>query len=385
MGAEFSTVYWWMLPVSVCVSTVAMTLGVGGAVVFSPIFILVFPLVGVPVLSPSDAFGAALLTTLVGFSSGMLGYRAKGLIDFRTGLEVLSVGGPMGIVGALVKTHLPASVLLVAFSVGMFALASYVSHSRWTRAKQAVVCSKQNPARGVAKHDVQRESAEGDVELTSASRAETHQIRVNSGGRQSAGQGHDLPGVVVEWAGEDERNSSDSDSRCNVCLPTTGADSAQRKLIDARGNTYEYEVNHSLPGLLLIAVGCLMTGVVSVGVGETTVTTMRIRYRMPMRVSSGTSVFVVAIVLFLAAGTQILQEGVDSVPWNLVAFTMPGVLIGGQVAPYVSSRVSSSAAELVLICMFVLLGCIIGYIAIMKVLESVPSSNGINAPNLTAT
>ena len=67
--------YWWMCPVSVAVATAAMTFGIGGAVLFSPIFIVFFPLFNVPVLTPADAIGAALMTELVGFSSGLVGYQ----------------------------------------------------------------------------------------------------------------------------------------------------------------------------------------------------------------------------------------------------------------------------------------------------------------------
>ena len=40
------TLYWFMLPVAMCVATCAMLCGIGGAALFTPIFILVFPLLG---------------------------------------------------------------------------------------------------------------------------------------------------------------------------------------------------------------------------------------------------------------------------------------------------------------------------------------------------
>ena len=40
------TLYWFMFPVSIVVATCAMLSGIGGAALFTPIFILVFPLLG---------------------------------------------------------------------------------------------------------------------------------------------------------------------------------------------------------------------------------------------------------------------------------------------------------------------------------------------------
>ena len=51
---------WWVLPVSVCIATIALALGISGALFFSPFFLLV---VG---LEPSQAIGAGLMTELFG-------------------------------------------------------------------------------------------------------------------------------------------------------------------------------------------------------------------------------------------------------------------------------------------------------------------------------
>ena len=40
------TLYWFMFPVAIVVATCAMLSGIGGAALFTPIFILVFPLLG---------------------------------------------------------------------------------------------------------------------------------------------------------------------------------------------------------------------------------------------------------------------------------------------------------------------------------------------------
>jgi uncharacterized membrane protein YfcA len=40
------TIYWFMFPVSICVATTAMLSGIGGAALFIPIFVIIFPLLG---------------------------------------------------------------------------------------------------------------------------------------------------------------------------------------------------------------------------------------------------------------------------------------------------------------------------------------------------
>ena len=62
--------YWFMFPLSIVIATVAMTFGIGGAAFFSPTFAILFPLLNVPTLSASEAFGASLFTEMFGFASG---------------------------------------------------------------------------------------------------------------------------------------------------------------------------------------------------------------------------------------------------------------------------------------------------------------------------
>ena len=58
--------YWYLFPISVLIATTAMATGIGGAVFFSPLFMLALR------LEPSVAVGTALITELFGFSSGLV-------------------------------------------------------------------------------------------------------------------------------------------------------------------------------------------------------------------------------------------------------------------------------------------------------------------------
>ena len=65
-------------PVAMLVATIANSFGIGGAVLFSPCFVMLFPLVGArPIATISGAFTASLITESVGFGSGLVGVSAE--------------------------------------------------------------------------------------------------------------------------------------------------------------------------------------------------------------------------------------------------------------------------------------------------------------------
>ncbi|KAK3263973.1 hypothetical protein CYMTET_27259 [Cymbomonas tetramitiformis] len=98
VDAGFWTKYWFMLPTATCVATSCLLSGIGGAALFSPIFLLVFPLLGpqYPLGSPAAAFTTALLTECFGFSSGLIGYFRRGLVDFASAAPFVAIGVPFG-------------------------------------------------------------------------------------------------------------------------------------------------------------------------------------------------------------------------------------------------------------------------------------------------
>ena len=87
--------YWYLFPISILIATIAMASGIGGAVFFSPLFMLALK------LEPSVAIGTALTTELFGFSSGLLAYWRRRLIDFKLGRDLLLFAVPAAIVGSL--------------------------------------------------------------------------------------------------------------------------------------------------------------------------------------------------------------------------------------------------------------------------------------------
>lgn len=120
------TLYWFMFPVAICVTTTASLCGIGGPALFTPILLLVFPALGpeYPLESAVAAFGAALLTQCFGFTSAFFGYFRRRLIDFRSALPFAAVGIPFGILGALIAHGADGDTLKLCYGLLMLVLAT---------------------------------------------------------------------------------------------------------------------------------------------------------------------------------------------------------------------------------------------------------------------
>ena len=112
------TSLWFMFPVAVGIATIAMLAGIGGAVMFAPFFMLVLR------LDPLIAFGAGLTIEVFGFSSGVIGYLRKHVINFNIVKQVIVLTIPATIVGVVLGRVFPASVLKVLLAL----LISYLAY-----------------------------------------------------------------------------------------------------------------------------------------------------------------------------------------------------------------------------------------------------------------
>lgn len=119
------TLYWFMFPVSIGVATCAMLSGIGGAALFTPIFVLLFPLLG-PEYALASTFAAistALLTQTFGFVSGFIGYYRRRMIDFDLALRFIRISAPVAVIGALVAHIVHDAILIAAYAMLVFVLA----------------------------------------------------------------------------------------------------------------------------------------------------------------------------------------------------------------------------------------------------------------------
>lgn len=274
---DFS-LYWFMLPVSMLVATTAMLSGIGGAAMFTPIFLIGFPLLGPEYLMPSAvaAIGVALLTETFGFSSGFVGYFRKGLIDFRGAMPFIVTGVPFGIFGALVAQDLPGPVIKGAYAILMLAI--------------AIILYRHHGSPVVAP----------------------------SGASPAIGDGQ---------TGRPMHTISSRD-----------------------GTVYRFPRPRQGIGAMATGVGAFLTGIASVGIGESVMPQLVRRNGVPIPVAAATSVFVVIVIVaatsFTLISELIREGGARAVPWHLVAYTIPGVIIGGQIGPRLQGKIPVRTMEL---------------------------------------
>ncbi len=284
------TLYWFMFPVAIVVATCAMLSGIGGAALFTPIFILVFPLLGpeYPLSTLIAATSTALITQTFGFLSGFVGYYRRRLIDFRLAWRIMRVSVPVAVIGALAAGAVHDSVLLGSYA----ALVAVLS--------------------------------------------------------------------VVIW-----RNRLPD-------LPETPADgNTRRSLTDSSGRTWTYdEPQLGKRSYSLTATGAFLTGMVSVGIGEVTISKLT-RKGVPIAVAAATSVLVVIVTVFFASTALVVQlvqaGGWTAVPWNLLVYDIPGVLIGGQIGPRLQGLVSHNAMRKGISILFVILAVAMMSVALRKI------------------
>ncbi len=271
--------YAFMLPTAAAVATSCQLCGVGGAALFSPIFLLIFPLLGpeYPLDSAAAAIASALLTEVFGFASGLSGYARRGLVAWRTAAQFSAVSVPCAFAGALCVGSLAAdpSLLRAVYACLMLGLASYLFLA---------------PS----------------------------------------------PERLVELSGDE----------CAVD-PDGEAESPLRSRTSADGSviTYRAPPEGDARSAGATAAGSFLTGLLKIGVGEVVLPQLVRGCCMPLRLAAGTSVATVvataasaAVVQFATLAAAAGDDIAAVVPWELVQFTIPGVLIGGQLAPLIASR-----------------------------------------------
>jgi len=319
--------YWFMFPVAVAVSTIALSFGIGGAVFFSPIFILIFPLVKVETLEPADAFGAALMTELVGFGSGLVAYSYRKWVDWHTGVILCITSIPMSIAGTCLKREIPSSPLLMVYAVGMLLLAVYVLVQKY-------------------RHPIGYPPLE-----------ETLSVEING---------------VVNYEHLDE--SLKTGKGATFYFKFCNWIKRNRLVTDRFRSNYIISFFRPIQAIVMAMVGAFATGLISVGIGETIVPTLASQRKIPIKIVKGTSVFVVTVVIIASNATDLIYKYVKhelsvSFPWTLLMWTMPGVLLGSQIGAYLAGKIPEGVTEVSLISLFLSIFLIVGTTSLLILLH----------------
>lgn len=108
-------------------------------------------------------------------------------------------------------------------------------------------------------------------------------------------------------------------------------------------------------GPLMTSIGGFMTGAASVGIGEVVIPQLLSR-GLKGSVAAGTSVFVVLITVLISSitlGVQLFRQADIQIPWNVVCYTVPGVLIGAQIGPRLQGLIPQRKFELTIATLFI--------------------------------
>ncbi len=283
-------VYWFMLPVCIGIATIAMSSGISGAALLSPVLIIGFPLLGVPTLAPAAAIGSSLFTEFSGFSSGVVGYVRRRLFDIKTVRALVLVAVPVAGAAGFLSGQIDPRILKGIYGLLMLPLAAVL----WRQAREELRPGSSNP------------------------KPEYAPIR------------DEAPELT--------------------------------RVVDAQGTVYEWRTCNRRVGRLLTAGGAAMAGLISTGIGEIEMPQLVKRCRVPVPVAAGTSIMIVASTVLGASVAHFLRllqaGGVSAIPWNLIAYTVPGAIIGGQIGARVQGKVPPRVMERAMGILFLLIGVV---------------------------
>lgn len=144
--------------------------------------------------------------------------------------------------------------------------------------------------------------------------------------------------------------------------PIRDEDSELTRVVDREGNVYEWRTCNRGAGRALTALGAAMAGLVSTGIGEVEMPQLVKRCRVPLAIAAGTSILIVASTVLGASIAHIArltgEGGLGAVPWELVLYTVPGAVAGGQIGARLQGSVSPALMERSMAILFTAIGAL---------------------------
>lgn len=287
--------YWWLFFFFLLGATIVNTVGISGSALFVPFLIFVFPILAHP-LEPETLVKVGLISESFGLSSSAVAFVQYGLVDRRLALTLVGGSIPFVVGGALLSFVIPEPLFHAALGVALLA-ASYLLLSA-------------DLSHG--------ESSEEDTEGAEA---------------VADGSGDDLP----DDAGKLGPAGVEIDDGGDVTRVTRS------------GDTYLYTWAGYLERFANYSIGGVFQGLAGFGIGELGIIS-QLRTEVPVRVAIGTNHIVVAVTAIIASLVHVFGGGLvpgghsldlASTPWNMVVFTVPATVTGGQIAPYVSNTLNT--------------------------------------------
>jgi len=257
----------------------------------SPTLILVFPLLGVPILAPVAAIGMSLFTEVFGFASGVAGYSRRCLIDYKIARQMIVVAVPFAAAGAVASPYLSPMLLKTIYGVLMFGLAGVLVRQ-----------SRAHPA-----------SYPRALETSP-------------------------PGGRGEFRAEGEIHTAST----------------------AGGKKFRYRPSGLGISRALTAAGGTLSGLLSTGIGEIELPQLVGFCELPLPIAAGTSILIVMAAVAAGSVAHMVRlfsaGGLTAIPWNLVVYTVPGAVLGGQIGARLQGRVSEAVMGRAMAGLFIVIG-----------------------------
>ncbi len=295
-GADYWLNYWWLFPAFLAGATIVNTVGISGSAIFVPFLIFIYPLFAQP-LAPETIVKVGLISEAFGLSSSSIAFIQYGLVDRRLALSLVGGSIPFVIAGALLSFVIPEVVFHALLGLALLAAAVLLF-----------------------KIDLSHGEGAGDEDALAA----------------DGGLSTDPP--------------DDPDKLGPAGVRTDDDGTVTR--IDRDGGGYQYDRVGYLRRFANYSIGGTFQGLAGFGIGELGIISM-LNTKVPVRVAIGTNHIVVALTAILASLVHVFGGGLvgghslslASTPWNMVVFTVPATVIGGQIAPYVSNALDTSTIK----------------------------------------
>jgi uncharacterized membrane protein YfcA len=322
-GTSYWLEYWWLFPVFLTGATIVNTVGISGSALFVPFLIFLFPIfssgslspsawTGVHVLEPTTLVKVGLISEAFGLSSSSIAFIQYGLVDRRLALTIVGGSVPFVILGAIISFVIPAWVFHLLLGLALTAAAYLLMRA-----------------------DLDHEEPGED----DAAAGET---------------------AAAADGGTADRDLPDDDDKLGPAGVRTDDDGTVTR-VDRGGDDYEYTRSGYLRRFANYSVGGTFQGLAGFGSGELGIVSM-LGTKVPVRVAIGTNHIIVATTAILASLMHVFGGGIlvdmfpavfgdahtldiASTPWNMVAFTVPATVTGGQIAPYVSNALETSTIK----------------------------------------
>jgi uncharacterized membrane protein YfcA len=129
-----------------------------------------------------------------------------------------------------------------------------------------------------------------------------------------------------------------------------GGEKGETCLISSEGQEICYTVCNRTEGRLVAAVGALFKGMIATGLGEMDEHFFLERCQVPSVVSVATGVFVVLFTTLSASAGYLVRFALGGAQelaavLSLVIFAIPGVILGGQVGPWIVAQFPQRALK----------------------------------------